>query len=185
MTVVVSRKVTTVARSLKVLIPRIQQNLERATDAGLPYYLEAGRDLLEAKPQVSAGSWGRWLKKNFALSNTTARRYMRAAEAAADGETGSLLSLTGETEQRRENHSSRWAREATADVDVEAVAQVRQSRKDEIGLHRELALELIDIGWKALATRLHPDRGGSHAAMRRLNRVRAELKDVAQTRSFV
>lgn len=185
MTLVAARKSTTVARPLKVLIPLIRRDLERATNAGLPYYLSAGRELLEAKPQVSAGSWGRWLTKNFELSNTTARRYMRAAEAAADGETGSLLSMTGETEQRRNNQSTRWAREATADVDVDAVTQTRQSRQDEITLHRDLALELVDIGWKALATRLHPDRGGSPAAMRRLNRVRDELKEVAQTRRFV
>jgi hypothetical protein len=51
-------------------------------------------------------------------------------------------------------------------------------------LHRDLALELIDIGFKALATRLHPDRGGSKDAMRRLNRVRDELKTVAASRRF-
>jgi DnaJ-class molecular chaperone len=75
--------------------------------------------------------------------------------------------------------------EATRDVDVEAIAQEKQSRRDEVELHRELAQELIDIGYKALATRLHPDRGGSKDAMARLNRVREELKDVAATRRFV
>jgi hypothetical protein len=47
-----------------------------------------------------------------------------------------------------------------------------------------LAVELVDIGFKALATRLHPDHGGSEQAMRRLNRVRRELKSVAKTRRF-
>jgi hypothetical protein len=75
--------------------------------------------------------------------------------------------------------------EATREVDVETVAQERQSRVDEIKLHRDLALELIDIGYKALATRLHPDRGGSKDAMSRLNRVRDELNEVAGNRRYV
>jgi hypothetical protein len=35
-----------------------------------------------------------------------------------------------------------------------------------------LALQLIDIGYKVLSVKLHPDKGGSHDAMRRLNKVR-------------
>ena len=35
--------------------------------------------LIEAKGQVAYGGWGRWLKKNFELSDDTARRYMRWA----------------------------------------------------------------------------------------------------------
>ena len=63
--------------------------------------------------------------------------------------------------------------------------QEKQSREDETKLHRDLADELIDIGYKALATKLHPDRGGSRDAMARLNIVRDELKDIAATRRFV
>jgi hypothetical protein len=36
-----------------------------------------------------------------------------------------------------------------------------------------------------MATRLHPDRGGSKYAMARLNCVRDELKSIAKTRRFV
>jgi hypothetical protein len=36
-----------------------------------------------------------------------------------------------------------------------------------------------------MATRLHPDRGGSRDAMQRLNTVRDELKSIAATRRFV
>jgi hypothetical protein len=184
----------TIARPLKILIPLIQGDLTHLEAAGLEYALAAGAKLLEAKPQVSYGSWGRWLTKNFALSQKTARRYMRAAEVAQERGSAtsgkSLLGLLGETDQRREGratHRKAWSpfKDTIADVDVDAVAQARQSRTDEITLHRDLALELIDIGYKALATRLHPDRGGSREAMTRLNRVRDELKEVAQTRRFV
>jgi hypothetical protein len=75
-------------------------------------------------------------------------------------------------------------RDFTARVDTDRLSQDRQAYQDEIRLHRELALELIDIGYRAMATRLHPDRGGSKDAMRRLNRVRDELKSVAETRRF-
>ena len=101
--------------------------------------------------------------------------------------TKQVRDITGEREQSRERRTrERGMRDALADVDVEAVSQDRQARADEIELHRELALEMIDIGFKALATRLHPDRpGGSRAAMARPNRVREELKQVAATRRFV
>ena len=182
-----------VARPLKILVPLIQHDLKDGAAAGLEYHVAAGEKLLEAKPQVSYGSWGRWLNKNFALSQETARRYMRAAEAAADtSETSprSLHALTGETERRRERrnkHRKTWEpfKKATADVDIDAVGQQRQNRQNEIELHRELALEFINVAYKALATRLHPDRGGSREAMARLNRIREIFKEVAHTRRFV
>jgi hypothetical protein len=49
-------------------------------------------------------------------------------------------------------------------------------REQERELQRKLALQLIDIGYKALASKLHPDKGGSREAMSRLNAVRERLK---------
>jgi hypothetical protein len=46
-------------------------------------------------------------------------------------------------------------------------------------LKYKLAMQLIDIGYKALATKLHPDKGGSGDAMSRLNEVRDRLKQRA------
>ena len=70
-------------------------------------------------------------------------------------------------------------------VNVTRLADERQSRQDEIKLHLDIALQVIDLGYRALATRLHPDAGGSRDAMARLNRVRDELKSIAKTRRFV
>jgi hypothetical protein len=70
-------------------------------------------------------------------------------------------------------------------VNVPRLAEERKSRDEEIKLHRELALKLIDLGYRAMATRLHPDQGGSRDAMSRLNTVRDELKEFAATRRFV
>jgi hypothetical protein len=51
---------------------------------------------------------------------------------------------------------------------------------DETKLRRELAVQVIDLGYRTLATRLHPDRGGSTEAMARLNRARDVLRTHAR-----
>jgi hypothetical protein len=45
------------------------------------------------------------------------------------------------------------------DVAADTFVQERQARDAEIELHRALAGELIDIGYRALATRLHRRSG--------------------------
>jgi hypothetical protein len=180
-----------VARPLKVLVPLIQRELSAGDNAGLEHYRQAGEMLLEAREQVAAFKWSGWLSKNFTLSRTTAWRYMRLAEVA-DAKPSRFASETtvhGAIGERRSDFNQRTGafrpvREFTAHVDTDRLGQERQVRDEEMRLHRELALELIDIGFKALATRLHPDRGGSKDAMRRLNRVRDELQGVAETRRF-
>jgi hypothetical protein len=183
----------TIARPLKVLVPLIKESLEQIAHAGLEYQRRAGEQLIEAKDQVARGSWGQWLNRNFHLSAVTARNYMQLARIADFQESDpggsvprSLREMKGDTARDRTTRDIwRPLFDATRDVDVEELAQEKQSRRDEVALHRDLAQELIDIGFKALATRLHPDRGGSKDAMARLNRVREELKDVAATRRFV
>jgi hypothetical protein len=193
MTPLVVARRQSVARPLKVLVPLIKAKLVQVENAGLEEKRETGELLIEAKAQVPLGSWGPWLNRNFHLSATTARNYMQLARKIDESEstTGgvapkSLNESRGKTQYER-NLRAAWQPTfaATRDVDVETIAQERQTRRDEITLHRELALELIDIGWKALATRLHPDRGGSREAMLRLNRVREQLKEVAAMRRFV
>ena len=68
MNVAVVRKQHQIARPLKVLVPLIQNELIEASAAGLDHFRRAGEMLVEAKEQVSYGSWGRWLSKNFELS---------------------------------------------------------------------------------------------------------------------
>jgi hypothetical protein len=178
------------ARPLKVLVPLIQSELSAGNRAGLEHYRLAGEMLLEAREQVAPFKWGKWLSKNFELGRTTAHYYMKLAERIREdpavvqrAEQPSIRSIV--TPNARPIHAQ-WQPvfEATKKIDVDEFAEVRQARAEEMQLHRDLALELIDIGFKALATRLHPDRGGSRDAMRRLNRVRDELKGVAETRRF-
>jgi hypothetical protein len=162
---------------LKVLIPLIQGELQQGDVAGREHYTEAGRMLIEAKPQKPKGAWGRWLNENFELSQSTARRYMRWARLQDDhGVTErptSMREMTGDTTRDRERRNSKQQkayRDVMRDISRDDFVQERQTRDDEIRLHRELAGELVDLGYRALATRLHPDRGGSKDAMTRLTK---------------
>ena len=193
MNVAVLRK-TEVARPLKTLIPLIQGELQQGNTAGREHFTQAGRLLNEAKEQVPHGRWGTWLTNNFDLSRRTAQDYMRWARERDQKRTGgaqvssSLREMRGGTEREREHRGSKQQqafRRVLRDVASEAFVQDRQAKEDEVKLHRDLAEELVDIGYRALATKLHPDRGGSQIAMTRLNRVRDELKAIAQQRRFI
>jgi Protein of unknown function (DUF3102) len=189
----IAAKAREVARPLKVLIPMIQGELQQGNTAGREHYTRAGLMLIEAKAQVARGGWGRWLTKNFDLAQRTAQEYMAWAReeqirGGAAHMPNSIREFSGHTEREREQRQSKTEQEfrrALRDVARDDFVQDRQAKDDEIRLHRELAEELIDVGYRALATRLHPDRGGTKVAMTRLNRIRDELKQIAQTRRFV
>jgi hypothetical protein len=50
------------------------------------------------------------------------------------------------------------------------------AQKAEDSKSRELIVQLIDAGYRAMAKTLHPDMGGSHDDMTRLTAVRDELR---------
>jgi hypothetical protein len=179
-----------------VLVPLIQEELIAGNQVGMEHYIKAGRMLNEVKDseQVPYGSWGRWLKDNFHLSRITAHDYMRIARKV-DEDPSCKAGLT--TIDQAVGRDPRTIKSVTRKnklkslfdgvdkVNVTRLADERQSREEEINLHRELALKLIDLGYRALATKLHPDQGGSRDAMARLNVVRDQLKLIAETRRFV
>ena len=178
-----------IARPLPVLVPLIQSELSAGNRAGIEHYRRAGEMLLEAREQVAAFKWGKWLSKNFALSRQSAYTYMKLAERVReepDLVNRGLQTVRSIVRPNTGTAHPHWRPvfEAAKKIDVDEFTDTRQARAEEMQLHRDLALELIDLGYKALATRLHPDRGGSRDAMRRLNRVRDELKSVAATRRF-
>jgi len=191
---VAKRERATISRPLKVLIPLIQTDIERGDRAGMEYYADAGAKLIEAKSQVAYGYWGTWVSKNFGRTQQQAGTYMRLArlrdeqknEGGAFNLPNSLRDMTGHTQRdRKRKKRDREFKSVLRELETDLYAQEQQTRDEEIRLHRALALELIDVGFKALATRLHPDRGGPKDAMLRLNRVRDELKGVAETRRFI
>ena len=189
-----------IARPLKVLVPLIQEELIAGNEAGMEHYIKAGRMLNEVKDsgQVAFGSWSRWLKNNFELGQRTAQDYMRVARKADEvGAKNEASFVFGNTIDKALGREERTIKSVTKknklkhlfdDIDkvnVTRMSNERKSRDDEIKLHRDLALQVIDLGYRAMATRLHPDAGGSRDAMSRLNTVRHELKEFAATRRFV
>jgi hypothetical protein len=169
------------ARPLRVLIPLIKDELAEGQAAGLAHYRRAGEMLIEAKSQVSHGEWMQWLEDNFHLSWSTAKVYMRLARHDENGSAAGFSTLSDVGAPRRDRgHRAQWQKsvhEAAQRVDVDRLMEERKSRQHEERLIRQLGLQLIDIGFRVLSTRLHPDKGGSAEAMRRLYHVRKLLKE--------
>jgi Protein of unknown function (DUF3102) len=194
MTTLATKAPRHLTRPLKTLVPLIQRELEAGETAGFEHYCKAGEMLTEAKAQMPWGNWTQWLKQNFALSERTASRYMRLARRVREnpeiGRSATDLDYTaivGERRPSRTEVDGAWrkiAKEARA-LDAELFAQERQTEAEEVRVHREMAVELIKLGYRAMATRLHPDHGGSKDAMLRLQRIREHLTSVAERARFV
>jgi len=186
---------TTTTRPLKVLVTLIQKDLQAGRDAseraGMPYYQAAGEKMLEAKAQIKHGEFQAWIKRNFKISVSHARRYMALAgsekklassfSSLSDfirKETGNTTYNLPHTVRPKEWHEP--VKTIVNSVDTERLNIKREElkRADEREAQRELALQLINIGYRVLATKLHPDKNkdGSKAAMWRLNAVRDRLK---------
>jgi hypothetical protein len=179
-----------VVRPLRVLVPLIKEDLRKAQDAGRPYYIAAGAKMLEAKGQVEHGDFKPWLKRNFTISYPQASLYMKLAstEQKSGARHTSYPSMSehirsiGGSPRGAERGGASWQepiRELIdkAQANANRLAEENLNRADEREAQRRLAIQLIDIGFKALASKFHPDkRGGSRDAMTRLNLVRARLK---------
>ena len=173
------RDMETLARPLPTLVPLIRRELEAGDAAGIEHYRKAGEMLIEAKEQCQHGEWTAWVERNFHLNIKSAQKYMRLAETSKTKRaTFTTLSAAVEPD-RHPGHRPAWqapVQKAVNALDVEAIRADFQSKVKEDRLIKELALQLIDIGYKVLASKLHPDKGGSAEAMARLNKVKALLK---------
>ena len=174
-----------IARPLKVLVPLIQDDIKQGDDAadraGMPYYQAAGEKLREAKSQLKHGEFVPWVKRHFPISVVTARRYMQLAENESALSFSSLSHFIRETSNPNYNRPSPVTtniKHIIERVDTETLNLRKEElkRADARVAERQLALQLIDIGYKVLARTLHPDKGGSRDAMARLNAVRDRLK---------
>ena len=170
---------TSVPRPLEELVLLIKNDFEQAEvaaeRAAQPYYKAAGEKLIEAKAQVKRGKWGEWLGKNFNKSERQARAYMSFARATSSKQNGAGAPFSSLREKRRIEEEQRRAdrrKETFARWREEYAAKQPPEREAE----RELALRLIDTGYRALSKELHPDAGGSNESQARLNKVRARLR---------
>ena len=171
---------TAIARPPHVLVPLIKTELEKAREAGAEYYRRAGEMLIEAKRGVAHGDWGKWLSKNFHLHERTARSYMRDARAEEDQNGNLEADLVRPKLRPGKPNTAAWYKPVQQEikrVDVDRIVAERKSQKEEEKLVRDLAEQIISIGFKVLATKLHPDRRGSTEAMTRLSAARNLLKE--------
>jgi hypothetical protein len=180
-------------------VPLIKEELAlaqaNARMASLENYRHVGEYLWEAKKQVPKGEWGGWLSANFKLTARTARTYMdldnemRHREVFSDEQDENLKpasnfqprefkTLSEFQQPGRGSHQPEWHAPVQQVItqNIDLLRQRQQDKEKERRLMKVLALQLIDIGYKVLATKLHPDKGGSREAMQRLNRVRDLLK---------
>jgi hypothetical protein len=180
---IAAQKEQAIARPLHVLVPLIKEELAAGAAAGVEHYRRAGEMLLEAKAGVSRGEWMAWVERHFHLSRTTATNYMNLAAATRNTRGLVIPSLQQFVAPNRAARVEQRPWHApvneilTRRIDVDKLAEERQSREKEQRLIRDLAYQLIDIGYKVLATKLHPDKGGPSHAMARLNRVRTLLRN--------
>jgi hypothetical protein len=68
-TLVARRQSSHVARPLIELMPLIKEQLELANSAAEPFWLEAGKLLLEAKSQLSGREFGPWAALHFGIGD--------------------------------------------------------------------------------------------------------------------
>jgi hypothetical protein len=188
-TAIQNRAETQIARPLKVLAPLIAEDIKRGEKAGLPHYEAAGAKIIEARDAWTGSAPEFWAEaeKRVGRSHVQLKRYMAAARAAKDdgldrrrSNTPKPTTLSQVLGDNRANHEPKWVRESVGSVDPKPFNQPTAAPVDERTLRNELALQLIDIGYKALATKLHPDKGGSREAMTRLNQVRQMLKGLVR-----
>jgi hypothetical protein len=182
---IVKREEGRLARPLKVLAPLIKQEIEAGEQAGLEHYRAAGEMLLEAKAQLKHGEWRKWYERQqFAWSRSTAQRYMVLAQVSSKNPLRVFSTLSEAAEPARKQYIAEPAyhqpvTRILGGINVEALRREAESKKKERELVRELGLQLIKIGYRILAEKLHPDKpGGSTEAMTRLNRVKFMLEGV-------
>ncbi len=187
-----------VLRPPNVLAALIREDLANAAKAekaaGAPYYIAVGQKLLEAKQQMTRKDFLSWVRKTCKFGERQADLHMSLAKvtlteeqriAIEQGEEKSFRQTVQElTGNKNHGKSAAWRDDARDNIraakeDASRWKNEALSRKQERDAMRKLALQLIDIGFKALASKLHPDKGGTKDAMARLNRVRKHLQQHA------
>jgi hypothetical protein len=167
-----------VVRPPEVLAPLIQQDLaeanQAAAQAAMPYHQAVGEKLLEAKASLAHGEFESWIKRNLKISQRQARRYMQLARSAIENgpaSPNSFKSISDAVRQTSDPNYNRRRSKATKEppprADTEAVAKTRK-----------LAEAMVNIGYKSLAMKMHPDCGGNTIEMASLNDVRGILLEL-------
>lgn len=188
-----------VARPLKKLVQLIKSDLSAINDIKMenmrtvatalqPLRVAIGAKLIEAKPQVKHGSFKHWVASHFpALHYKSAIEYMQMVRE--QNSTGVEFSgvqhfrrFTRPGYKRNRTGTANWRNEVQSRLDDFDVDQfTKHDDRDRLGeqmMIKKLAGEIVSIGYKVLATKMHPDKGGTAEGMQRLNEARDLLKEV-------
>ena len=166
---------------VKLLKAKIREAREAAEIAAKPYQIEAGEILMEIRPQVDYTRFRKILRECY-IAAGTADQWMRLAKKNAketiDWEKTTMSKESGDHRPFARVDPDIKARIEAARRQMENFVKHERSQAEEREAERKLALRLIDIGYKILSKEMHPDKlSGSHEGMRRLNAVRARLKE--------
>ena len=187
-----------VARPLREISAEIKRVFKEgkaaAEEVWRPHEERIGLLLIEAKTHFPDGKgFPDWFEaQDFGFSYSTGKRWRQFATSLQDVPDFVRDKIFSPTEKPlrvshivdrhgyvnpsnvRAAEMARIHREATANA--ERFMAKRRDLAKEIALIKAIALKIIDAGYKVLATKMHPDKGGSHDAQRRLNAARAKLK---------
>lgn len=193
----VTKDETPIARSPHVLVSLIKAKIQNANDAAKeaaeeaarPYWLEVAELLMEAKASFDRVSeFYEWASRNFGFSERTTARYVSTVTSIAPHQRARVTTISdavraaGNMPRGADRGGMREWRQPVDDIaerarrDAARIRDAELTRQQEREAERQLALRLIDIGYKVLVKELHPDKGGSRDAMIRLNTVRDRLK---------
>jgi hypothetical protein len=81
-----------------------------------------------------------------------------------------------EEQRRQKAEQEKEAFRQKMEAQAEAERRARHERKAEEERVDKMTTKIVNTGYKTLATKLHPDHGGSHDDMRQLNAARTRLK---------
>jgi hypothetical protein len=168
----------------------------RINERAMKYRIAIGEKLLAAKEQVKHGHFEKWVKTNFPIGYSASKEWMRMAKAqnfggpkfssAADlhrktrkprkGGTGISAKRRAEWKKIEEKRMEDFLRDFASQGGFETFEAETETQSQEQKLINKMAGEIVNAGYKLMATRLHPDKGGSEDGMRRLNAAREQLR---------
>lgn len=179
MEAVARRSTTAVGPPLSSIIQTVRKEIKLGDKAGYIHYRKAGEWLLKAKPQFeTAADFYAWAETRFGRSEGTLKNYMMYAQRVTPGDRAQLSEVVRPNANK--DHRPDWhkpVQNIMAGVNPIAIAQQAKDSKREQELIRTLGTQIIEIGFKALAAKLHPDKpGGSKESMASLNEARRILR---------
>jgi hypothetical protein len=185
------------ARPLKVLVPLIKRDVENAEYAGRMFYVSAGGKLVEARTKFEEDKnktsrkaamefWDWFRDQGFKFSHDSAQRWMgwweaenvRGEQYETQEDFRRATQPASVKPRRPERDYDEPVHRIVSGVNAKEMRDRALTAAKEHELERKLANQLIKIGYGVLATKLHPDKGGSHDAMRRLTKVAKALREV-------